>query len=861
LLHVSAAEPARGSEYLGLLLRNTNTGIRSVFWSGKTLMFLFQYGKGHDRVIAKFIPPSLCELFLIYLFYIRPMQAFIASLSNNHQGSKLLLDQWAVFNSKMMVEKKFSSLISRYFNDHAGIDISISDYRHIAVQLGRCCNQNINFIPQMTLTALDETAGHTSFTASKRYARSKNTPLQLDHNRMQEFVLAANAWHKLLGFSELFTANKVEYNKEDLSTIKTTPVISTVPNANVDISQIAKVVQDCLATFHVPTVSSMQRPMPPIDPIHSHHALKGLRLLGHNSWLSQEQGLACALAVENDIDFAVVMGTGQGKSNIFFIPAILKDGTRIVISPLISLNSEHFQQAQKQGLSVQHYDNIHTIDLFDPPNIIIVQLEHAITRSFFEFASTLNHLGCLRAIIFDEADEFIRMESYRDVGTSLVPLMSIPVQIIALTATGEPSILLQLEKLLGCSLALIKTSTVRSNISINIHDNVVDIDKEICNLLKQFSLEHATASNRRAIVFCHSKESVEKLILQVRNNDICAVFVHADNEKHINDQNLKIWTEGLFPILISTQYVGRGLNNLGVDLVIHRIGCSSLADLHQQQGRAGRCGQLSNHIVVTNKPGRAVLARISAGFQSVNKWIENSNNCRRYTLHAAIDDIPTQCAMIPDAELCDNCKKLSTSISQLKPRKTNHISAMARANLVDANLQKARRIVHAINELDNIVLGKHCLICIISSRCKAEHTTMQCPVVRMQNRCCYCLGKHFRKDCRNMMECNNSCSHCHHRWNAPQLHNCILHHGPYGNQCPRKLVGERIRVAIWAFYRFQFVKLKSMFPELELLFRKILSNNQKLLDSTFCQWLTQTSDNNITNNYMVCAATLIDFVA
>jgi superfamily II DNA helicase RecQ len=106
--------------------------------------------------------------------------------------------------------------------------------------------------------------------------------------------------------------------------------------------------------------------------------------------------------LENKLDLLVVMPTGHGKLAVFMIPPMVTGRAIIVVVPLSILVSGHEADASRAGLRYATYGT-DMITFDDPPSILFVSVERAVTPKFVELAHTLNHLQKLHCVVVDEA--------------------------------------------------------------------------------------------------------------------------------------------------------------------------------------------------------------------------------------------------------------------------------------------------------------------------------------------------------------------------------------------------------------------------------------------------------------------------
>jgi superfamily II DNA helicase RecQ len=119
--------------------------------------------------------------------------------------------------------------------------------------------------------------------------------------------------------------------------------------------------------------------------------------------------------------------------------------------------------------------------------------------------------------------------------------------------------------------------------------------------------------------------------------------------------------------MVATGVIGCGYNYPSVRLVIHHGSFRSFAALHQESGRLARDSQPSISRVICSVKSRAEALHIDSSFVEPNAWIMDKENCRRHSLHLAVDGQSQRCNLIPAAQPCDNCLRQSRVVSLEPP--------------------------------------------------------------------------------------------------------------------------------------------------------------------------------------------------
>jgi hypothetical protein len=157
-----------------------------------------RYHKGANagppvKLIPRFLPQELNLLFIEYLLLVRPVQSFIAGLSENVDAAQQHMNLWAIQRDAAMDGEDVSCLVATAFLKYANLDLGIADYRHLAAYFGGAIKQSY-----CTKFPIDETSGHSLATAARHYAICLNDHRFMDSQQMYTYKLAVEAWHRLL---------------------------------------------------------------------------------------------------------------------------------------------------------------------------------------------------------------------------------------------------------------------------------------------------------------------------------------------------------------------------------------------------------------------------------------------------------------------------------------------------------------------------------------------------------------------------------------------------------------------------------------------------------------------------------------
>ena len=295
-------------------------------------------------------------------------------------------------------------------------------------------------------------------------------------------------------------------------------------------------------------------------------------------------------------DTFVLMPTGGGKSLCYQLPALVMEGTAIVISPLIALmkNQVDLLRSFEAGtgslahflnssLSRQQIDEVHA-DLISGRTKILYVAPESLTKE-----ENINLLRDVK-ISFYAVDEAhcisewghdFRPE-YRRIRTLVDTIGRAP--IIALTATATPKVQSDILKTLGIpGAAVFKSSFNRPNLVYEIRDKQ-EPEKDIIKYIHQ-------NRGKSGIIYCLSRKKVEELSSLLCINGIKALPYHAGLDARTRAENQDKFLMEEVNVIVATIAFGMGIDKPDVRFVIHYDIPKSIESYYQETGRAGRDGQ------------------------------------------------------------------------------------------------------------------------------------------------------------------------------------------------------------------------------------------------------------------------------
>ena len=377
-----------------------------------------------------------------------------------------------------------------------------------------------------------------------------------------------------------------------------------------------------------------------------HKALK--QYFGFSKFKGLQEGVIRSI-MDNEDTF-VIMPTGGGKSLCYQLPALMKEGTAIVVSPLIALMKNQVDAIR--GISSQHgiahvlNSSLNKADVAQVKGDIVAGItkllyvapESLIKEEYIEFLQSQNisFVAIDEAHCISEWGHDFRPE-YRNLRTIIQKIDDVP--IIGLTATATEKVQEDILKTLGMVNAkTFKASFNRPNLFYDVRPKTKNIDGDIIRFIRG----HADKSG---IIYCLSRKKVEEIAQLLQVNGIKAVPYHAGLDAKTRSKHQDMFLMEDIDVVVATIAFGMGIDKPDVRFVIHHDIPKSLESYYQETGRAGRDGGegyclayyaykdieklekfLSGKPIAEQEIGNALL-------QEVVGYAETSMSRRKYLLH------------------------------------------------------------------------------------------------------------------------------------------------------------------------------------------------------------------------------------
>ena len=292
----------------------------------------------------------------------------------------------------------------------------------------------------------------------------------------------------------------------------------------------------------------------------------------------------------------VVMPTGGGKSLCYQLPALISDGTAIVVSPLIALmknqvdalrgiSSEHgVAHVLNSSLNKSEVKQVKEDITNGITKLLYVAPESLTKEDNVEFLRNvkISFMAVDEAHCISEWGHDFRPE-YRNLRT-IIKRIGDNIPIIGLTATATPKVQEDILKNLGIPDADTFTASFnRPNLYYEVRPKTKNVFIDIIRFVKQFQ-------GKSGIIYCLSRKKVEELAQTLQVNGISVVPYHAglDAKTRVKHQDMFIMED--VDVVVATIAFGMGIDKPDVRFVIHHDIPKSLESYYQETGRAGRDG-------------------------------------------------------------------------------------------------------------------------------------------------------------------------------------------------------------------------------------------------------------------------------
>jgi ATP-dependent DNA helicase RecQ len=364
----------------------------------------------------------------------------------------------------------------------------------------------------------------------------------------------------------------------------------------------------------------------------------------------------------------VIMPTGGGKSMCYQLPALLSEGTAIVVSPLIALMKNQVDAIRNvsDNESVAHFLNSSLSkgdiarvkqDIQDGQTKLLYVAPESLTKQEnidFLTSVDISFFAIDEAHCISEWGHDFRPE-YRRLREIFEKISNVP--IIALTATATPKVQYDIQKNLNMLDAMVyKSSFNRDNLYYEIRPKQ-DVQKQIIRYIR-------TMEGKSGIIYCLSRKKVEELSELLQINGINALPYHAGLDAATRGKHQDMFLMEDASVIVATIAFGMGIDKPDVRYVIHHDIPKSLESYYQETGRAGRDGGEGECVAFYSYKDIEKLEKFLQGkpiaeqeigkqlLSEIVSYAETSVCRRKFILHYFGEIFDEKGCN----EFCDNCK-------------------------------------------------------------------------------------------------------------------------------------------------------------------------------------------------------------
>ena len=451
-----------------------------------------------------------------------------------------------------------------------------------------------------------------------------------------------------------------------------------------------------------------------LNEIELHAALK--KYFGFSKFKGLQEGVIKNV-IQNKNTF-VIMPTGGGKSLCYQLPALLKEGTAIVVSPLIALmkNQVDAIRAVSSDHGVAHVLNSSLTktqvkevkqDILDGITKLLYVAPESLTKEeYVEFLQSvpLSFVAVDEAHCISEWGHDFRPE-YRNL-RAIINRLGDDIAIVGLTATATPKVQEDIIKNLAITDAKVfKASFNRPNLFYEVRPKTKNVDADIIRFVKK-------NSGKSGIIYCLSRKRVEELAQVLQVNGVSAVPYHAGFDAKTRSRYQDMFLMEDVDVVIATIAFGMGIDKPDVRYVIHHDIPKSIESYYQETGRAGRDGGEGHCLAFYSYKDVEKLEKFMSGkpvaeqeignalLQEIVAYAETSMSRRKFILHyfgEEFDEVNGE-----GADMDDNTR----NPKEKEEAKENVIKLI---EVVQGTKEKfkAKEIVSALMGVTNALIASH----------------------------------------------------------------------------------------------------------------------------------------------------------
>ncbi len=304
----------------------------------------------------------------------------------------------------------------------------------------------------------------------------------------------------------------------------------------------------------------------------------------------------------SDRDLLIIMPTGGGKSLCFQLPALLKQGLTVVVSPLIALMQDQVEALRDNGIGATFLNSSLSLPEVRSREeairkgkikLLYVAPERLLSDRFLPFLDLVKQQIGISTFAIDEAHCVSEWghdfrPDYRQLRTLRLRYPDVPT--LALTATATDRVRADIIQQLELKLPLVHLASFnRPNLYYEVRPKQKSAYSEVLGMIRE--------TTGAVIIYCLSRKKVDEITSKLQNDKIAALPYHAGLSDGDRTQNQTRFIRDDVRVMVATVAFGMGINKPDVRLVVHYDIPRNLEGYYQESGRAGRDGEPSQCVL------------------------------------------------------------------------------------------------------------------------------------------------------------------------------------------------------------------------------------------------------------------------
>jgi ATP-dependent DNA helicase RecQ len=428
----------------------------------------------------------------------------------------------------------------------------------------------------------------------------------------------------------------------------------------------------------------------------------------------QEQVIRSLISGKNSF---VIMPTGGGKSLCYQLPALMNEGTAIIVSPLIALMKNQVDAirslSSENGIAHVLNSSLNKTEITQVKKditsgltkLLYVAPESLAKDEYIKFLKNINisFVAIDEAHCISEWGHDFRPE-YRNLKNSIKLLGNVPV--IGLTATATPKVQEDILKNLEMADAnTFKASFNRPNLYYEVRTKTKNIESDIIRFIKQHK-------GKSGIIYCLSRKKVEAIAQVLQVNGISAVPYHAGLDAKTRAKHQDMFLMEDVEVVVATIAFGMGIDKPDVRFVIHHDIPKSLESYYQETGRGGRDGGEGHCLAYYSYKDVEKLEKFLSGkpvaeqeigfalLQEVVAYAETSMSRRKFLLHYFGEEFDSETGEGGDMD--DNVRNPKTKVEAM-----NQVVKLLEIVRDTKHLYKSKEVVYTLTGKVNAMIKAH----------------------------------------------------------------------------------------------------------------------------------------------------------